>query len=39
METTNAVTLERMEGVIRWINGLDTELEESEVWTAINDLI
>ena len=39
METTNAVTLERMEGVIRWINGQDTQMQESEVRTAINDLI
>ena len=39
METTNTVTSERMEGVIRWINGQETTMQESEVRTAINDLI
>lgn len=39
METSNTVTSERMEGVIRWINGQETTMQESEVRTAINDLI
>ncbi|MGN1234258.1 MAG: hypothetical protein ACI4UJ_12555 [Candidatus Cryptobacteroides sp.] len=39
METTNTVTFERMEGIIRWINGQETTMQESEVRTAINDLI
>lgn len=39
METANTVTPERIEGVIRWVNGEETQMQESEVRKAINDLI
>ena len=39
MERVNTVTSERMEGVLRWLNGQDTQIQENEVRMAINDLI